>query len=110
MPHIVSAVVAVENQIRGQVGATSGASAASSIAIGEAYRLIRDGYVDRVLVGGVDFNCDGDVISGMDSFGAVTQASNNDPEGSCRPFDLKRAGTVLSDGGGMLLLESLESA
>ena len=32
MPHIVSAAVAVENQIRGQVGSTSGASAASSIA------------------------------------------------------------------------------
>ena len=97
MPHIVSAVVAVENQIRGQVGATSGASAASSIAIGEAYRLIRDGYVDRVLVGGVDFNCDGDVISGMDSFGAVTQASNNDPEGSCRPFDCIFLGERLAE-------------
>ena len=35
-----------------------GRPAGSAAAIGEAYRLIRDGYMDRVLVGGLDFNCD----------------------------------------------------
>ena len=46
----------------------------------------------------------------MDAFGAVTKDFNNAPDKACRPFDKNRAGTVLSDGGGMILLESFESA
>ena len=46
----------------------------------------------------------------MDSFGAVTPNFNDSPQDACRPFDRDRSGTVLSDGGGMLLLESLECA
>lgn len=46
----------------------------------------------------------------MDRFGAVTRVFNHAPSEGCRPFDEKRAGTVLSDGGAMILLESLESA
>ncbi len=110
MPHMMSALVATEFGIRGYVGATSVASAASTVAIGEAFRLIKDGYMDIVLVGGLDYNCDGGVIDGMNAFGAVTTSFNADPEAACRPFDVRRSGTVLSDGGGMILLESLESA
>jgi 3-oxoacyl-(acyl-carrier-protein) synthase len=46
----------------------------------------------------------------MDAFGALCTTYNDDPEGACMPFDKKRAGTCLSDGGGMILLESEESA
>jgi len=107
---MMSALVATEYGIRGHVSAPSAASAASTVAIGEAFRLIRDGYMDTMLVGGIDYNCDGSVISGMDAFGALTTSFNNDPEAACRPFDNKRSGTVLSDGGGMIVLESLEIA
>jgi len=46
----------------------------------------------------------------MDAFGALCTTYNNDPEGACMPFDNNRAGTCLSDGGAMILLESEESA
>ena len=55
---MLSALVAIEHGIKGHVGTSSAASAASTVAIGEAYRLIRDGYMDRMLVGGLDYNCD----------------------------------------------------
>lgn len=80
------------------------------MAIGEAYRLIKDGYMDRVIVGGCDYNCNDNVIGGMDAFGALCQTHNNDPEHACMPFDKKRTGTVMSDGGAMILLESEEFA
>ena len=80
------------------------------MAMGEAFRLIRDGYMDRVLVGGLDFNCNQNVLPGMDSFGALCTTHNDDPEGACMPFDKKRAGTCLSDGGAMIILESEEAA
>jgi len=46
----------------------------------------------------------------MDAFGALCTTFNDDPDGACRPFDVSRAGTCLSDGGGMILLESEEHA
>lgn len=78
--------------------------------MGEAFRLIRDGYADRMLVGGLDYNCNQNVIPGMDAFGALCTSYNDDPENACKPMDKNRAGTVLGDGGGMILLESQESA
>lgn len=65
--------------------------------------------MDQVLVGGVDLNSE-EVSDLMDKFGAVTKSFNDAPDKACRPFDNKRAGTVMSDGGAMILLESLESA
>jgi len=58
MPHMVPALVSIEHGIKGHISAPSASSAGSATAIGEAYRLIKDGYMERVLVGGLDFNCD----------------------------------------------------
>ena len=63
-----------------------------------------------MIVGGLDLNCNANVLPGMDSFGALCRDSNHDPEGAAKPFDLDRSGTVLSDGGGMIFLETEESA
>ena len=41
---------------KGHVSATSMASAGGGIAIGEAFRLIKNGYADRMLTGGLDYN------------------------------------------------------
>lgn len=66
--------------------------------------------MDTILVGGVDFNCDHNAIDGMDSFSALAKTFNDNPDAAMRPFDKQRAGTVLADGGGMILLEALECA
>lgn len=110
MPHVVASLISLDYGIRGYVAAAGGASVAGAIAIGDAYRLIRDGYMDRVLVGGLDYNCNQNVLPGMDAFGALCTTFNEKPEEACMPFDKKRAGTVLSDGGAMIMLESFEHA
>ena len=57
MPHVVASMLSMNYDIRGYVCAPSGASVGSMMAMGDAFRLIRDGYMDRVLVGGLDYNC-----------------------------------------------------
>jgi len=57
MPHVVCSLICLDYGIRGHISAASGASVAGAVAIGDAYRLIRDGYMDRILVGGLDYNC-----------------------------------------------------
>jgi 3-oxoacyl-[acyl-carrier-protein] synthase II len=80
------------------------------MALGQAFRLIRDGYMDKMIVGGLDYNCNQNVLPGMDSFGALSRTHNHDPENAARPFDVDRDGTILSDGGAFILLETEESA
>lgn len=46
----------------------------------------------------------------MELFGANCNSFNDNPEKASMPFDEKRSGPVISDGGGALILESLESA
>ena len=73
---------------KGHVSATSMASAGGGIAIGEAFRLIKGGYADRMLTGGLDYNINQTCIGGMDSFGALSRTYNEDPDKAMRPFDV----------------------
>ena len=46
----------------------------------------------------------------LDGIGAVASKYNDEPEKCIRPFDEDRAGIVIGEGGGVLVLESLDSA
>jgi len=106
---MLPAIVALKYGIKGWVSAPSASSASGSVALGEAYRMIKDGYMDRVLVGGLDLNVNRTVVNGMDAFGAVTKF-DGPPELASRPFDQARSGTMISDGGALILLETQDSA
>ena len=100
----------MEHGLKGHVSATSMASAGGAIAIGEAYRLVKYGIVDRIIAGGLDYNVNLNCVGGMNAFGALTRSFNEDPDGAMRPFDSRRSGTVISDGGALIMLESEKSA
>ena len=100
----------MEHGFKGQVTGSSMASAGGAIAIGEAYRLVKHGYADRMLTGGLDYNVNANCVGGMNAFKALTRSCNDEPESAMRPFDAKRSGTVISDGGALLMLETEESA
>ena len=81
-------------------------SATSTIGIG--WRLIRDGYADRVLCGGADAVFDPFVYWGWNQLGVLS--ANPVPAKACRPFDRGHDGTVLGEGAGALVLESESAA
>ncbi|MCL1696219.1 beta-ketoacyl-ACP synthase II [Lysinibacillus sp. BPa_S21] len=85
------------------------ACAIGNTAIGEAFRLIRSGEVDVVFAGGTEAAVTDLSIA---SFGNATALStrNNDPTKASRPFDKNRDGFVMSEGAGILILESLSHA
>ena len=66
--------------------------------------------MDKMIVGGLDYNCNQNVLPGMDAFGALCRDHNDSPDQACKPFDKNRSGTVLGDGGAFILLETEESA
>jgi len=109
MPNSAAGNVSIHYAITGPAYAVSTACATSVNAIADAARLIRAGEVDVVLTGGSEASA---TSLGMAGFGAMHALSerNHEPEKASRPFDKDRDGFVLSDGCGVLVLESLDHA
>ena len=84
------------------------ACSASTNSIGEAFRYIRDGYLDLAFAGGSESSINELGIGGF----AVMRALNsgNDPLHASMPFDKKRSGFVMGEGAAVLILEEYEHA
>ena len=110
MSNTVSANVANIFQVGGRSYSIGSACSTSSHNIGHAFELIRAGILDRCLAGGGDHA--GSVVAG--GFNAMRLALscdyNQTPEKASRPYDRDRDGFVLSEGAGILVLETLEMA
>ena len=109
MPNAAAGNVSIHFALTGPSYATSTACASSVNAIAEAVRWIRSGEMDIVLTGGSEAAA---TSLGLAGFGAMHALSerNHEPEKASRPFDKARDGFVLSEGCGMLVLESLDHA
>jgi 3-oxoacyl-[acyl-carrier-protein] synthase II len=85
------------------------ACSSASHSIGDAARLIKYGDVDVMVAGGTEMAT---TPTGLGGFTAARAMStrNDDPAGASRPWDRDRDGFVLSDGAGVMVLESLEHA
>jgi 3-oxoacyl-[acyl-carrier-protein] synthase II len=108
IPNAIPAQTAIRFGLRGECKTVSTACAAGTMAIGDAYRLVRDGELDLAIAGGVDktmADYDGFSLLGFDLLNTVTHR-NDDPEGASRPFDRDRDGFVMSEGAGIVVLES----
>ena len=81
------------------------ACASGTNAIGEAYRAIREGYVDIMITGGAEAAVTPLSLAGFSSMKALSRR-NDEPQKACRPFDKDRDGFVLGEGAGVLVLES----
>jgi 3-oxoacyl-[acyl-carrier-protein] synthase II len=94
---------------RGENIATASACASGSHAIGEAYRMIRHGYLDAAITGGTEAALTSLGIGGFIVMRALSERNDN-PAAASRPFDRERDGFVMAEGAGALILEELEDA
>jgi len=85
------------------------ACATGTHAIGEAYRLIREGYCRTMIAGGTEAGITELAVGGFCSMKALS-TRNDEPEKASRPFDADRDGFVMGEGAGILILEDRESA
>ena len=95
--------------ITGWIQAPCGACASGTIAVGEAFDVIRMGRQDVVLAGGAE-ELHPIVTGTFDLLNATSTRYNDRPEAASRPFDRDRDGLVCGEGCGMLVLESYEHA
>jgi 3-oxoacyl-(acyl-carrier-protein) synthase len=90
--------------IHGYATSVHTACASGGQAIGTGLKIIRRGYVDRVLVGGFDSMISPVGIAGFCLLSALS-TDNDVPERASRPFDATRNGFLLGEGAGFLVLE-----
>jgi 3-oxoacyl-[acyl-carrier-protein] synthase II len=94
---------------KGPNSSVATACAAGTHAIGDAFKIIEAGGAEAMIAGGVE-----SVITplGLAGFNAMKALSirNDEPEKASRPFDKDRDGFVMGEGGGILVMETLESA
>lgn len=112
IPKMISNIAAGSIAIRfGAMGpnmAHATACATASTAIGEAYRAILHGYATAMICGGAEASIHPLAVAGFGNMSALSQAS--DKHAASLPFDARRAGFVMGEGAGILILESYEHA
>lgn len=84
------------------------ACVSSAVAVGEAFRAIRDGYLHAAVVGGAEAQLNEGTIAAWMALGALASEHAGGASVSSRPFDAERTGLVLGEGAAILILESEE--
>jgi 3-oxoacyl-(acyl-carrier-protein) synthase len=108
MPNNAASVVSLELGLRGEHHVIAAACASATAAIGQAARDVAAGVADVVLAGGLEAPFEPGCLAAWNNLRVVSAAA--DPRRACRPFDRERAGLVLGEGAGMLVVEEAERA
>jgi 3-oxoacyl-[acyl-carrier-protein] synthase II len=104
-----SGQLAISLGIRGPNYAPVSACATGSHAVGEGAELIRRGDADAVLAGGTEACMHPLILAGFIAMRGLA-AENEHPPRASRPFDATRAGFVMGEGAGVLVLEEHDAA
>lgn len=106
--NMAAGTIAMKTGFRGDNFAAVTACSSSTHAIGEAFRKIKDGYLDVCLCGGTESCITEFTIGGFNNMKALTRSE--DLTRASVPFDKERDGFVLGEGSGILVLEEYEHA
>ncbi|MDP2703251.1 MAG: beta-ketoacyl-ACP synthase II, partial [Candidatus Rokubacteria bacterium] len=107
--NMASGVISMRFGAKGPNSSVVTACATGNHAIGEAMRIIERGDADVMIAGGSEAIIIPLTIAGFCQMKAMS-TRNDDPTRASRPFDAERDGFVCGEGGGLVVLESLEHA
>jgi len=105
MSNAAGSHIALKWGLRGPFANYSTACSSSAMAIGEAMHAIRAGRADAMVAGGAEALLTPGILAAWQALRTLAPADAADPAASCRPFDTRRGGLVLGEGGAALVLE-----
>jgi len=108
-PNMPLAHLALEFNAHGPTSNCLTACAASTQAIGEAAHILLRGDADVMITGGAHTMIHPMGVTGFNRLTALSNR-NNEITTASRPFSVDRDGFVMGEGGGILILETLEHA
>ncbi len=106
--NIACGQISMKFGFKGTCYATVTACASGATAIGEAFRHIKDGYGDVVIAGGAEATVTPLAVAGFANMTALTHGTT--PDTCSLPFDKRRSGSTMGEGGAALVLESYDHA
>ena len=106
--NMASGMIAIRFNCQGAAMPAVTACASGSNAIGEAVRAIRHGYADAMIAGGAEAAVCPSAVAGFVNMQALSVS--DDPDAASLPFDRRRAGFVIGEGAGALVLEEYAHA
>src|SRR5436309_342437 len=110
LPNMLACHVTIIHQLKGPSNTITCADASSHLAIGEAFRTIQRGNADLAICGGAESKVNPMGLIRQTLLKRLNETSNEAPAQAVRPFDQSAAGTAISEGGGLLILEEYEHA
>jgi len=109
LPNMLACHVTIVHDAQGPSNTITCGEASSHLAIGEAFRTLARGAADVCICGGAESKGNPMALV-RQALGGRLSRHNETPEKACRPFAVDRDGTVVSEGGGLVILEELEHA
>ena len=106
--NMASGRVSMNYGLKGANYCVTTACASGSHAIGEAFRLIKHGYLKAAITGGAEAPITPIALGGFSNMKALNLT--DDPDRASLPFDLDRGGFVIAEGAGIVILETMEGA
>lgn len=101
--------IAITYGLKGHNATIVNACASSNNAIGDAFRLLKQGYADLMITGGAEAPITPLAVAGFCSMKAMSTCTD-EPGKASRPFDARRDGFVIGEGAALLILETLDHA
>ncbi|MEZ4310127.1 MAG: beta-ketoacyl-[acyl-carrier-protein] synthase family protein [Polyangiaceae bacterium] len=110
MPNSAAALVAMRFGLMGPSYSVASACATGTHSIAMGALLIESGEAELMVVGGAEAAIQTNTVAGFGNTRALARSVDGDPTKASRPFDRRRAGFVMGEGAGVLVLEAEESA
>jgi 3-oxoacyl-[acyl-carrier-protein] synthase II len=110
LPNMLACHVSIIHDTQGPSNTITCGQASAGLALSEACRTIQRGCSDLALVGGCETLIHLMGLMRWTLLNRLNTTSNEQPQAACRPFDKAAAGTVVAEGGAVLVIEELEHA
>ncbi len=110
LPNMLACHVTIVHDAQAPSNTITCGEASSHLAIGEAFRTIARGAADVCICGGAESKVNPMAVLRPQLWNRLNTEDNGTPEQAVRPFGKKRRGAVIAEGGGLVILESLDHA
>ncbi len=110
LPNMLACHITIIHGAQGPSNTITCGSASGVLSVFEASRLVADGGADAVIAGGAESKLNPMGLIRQQLLGRLCTSRNDSPGDAARPFDAEHDGTVVGEGGGILVIENLEKA
>ncbi len=109
LPNMLACHVTIIHDAQGPSNTITCAEASSGLSVGESLRVIQRGAADLCFCGGAESKVNPMGFFRQHQTGWLTTTGNDEPERAVRPFDQTATGAVVGEGGGIVMLEALDT-